>query len=376
VAKRTVGRAGEGPAPDIGFRQFVWLWNRCQGRGTPPLHLEIAEWLGRRWRDGDRRLVMLVFRSAGKSTLVGIFCAWLLANDPDLRILVLAAEHDLARKMVRNVKRIVERHPLTAHLVPPRADQWAADQFTVQRPLTQRDPSLLARGILSNVTGSRADVVICDDVEVPNTCNTAGKREELRERLAEISYILVPGGLQLYVGTPHSYYSIYAEEKRDESGEARPFLDGFARLCIPLLDRHGRSRWPERFSPEKIEEIRRHTGPAKFESQMMLHPRSVDDVRLDPGRLVRYDAPLEYREGNREAVLSIGGRRMVSATGWWDPAYGAPGAGDASVVAAVFVDAEGGYWLHAVRYLTHDPTPLQETDEATQLCRQVAEFAE
>jgi hypothetical protein len=375
VAKRTVPRAGETPTPDIGFRQFVWLWNRCQGQGTPALHLEIADWLGQRWRDGDRRLVMLVFRSAGKSTLVGIFCAWLLAHEPDLRVLVLAAEHDLARKMVRNVKRIIERHPLTRHLVPSRVEQWAADQFTVRRPLTQRDPSLLARGILANVTGSRADVVICDDVEVPNTCNTPGKREELRERLAEISYILVPGGLQLYAGTPHSYYSIYAEAKREESGEARPFLDGFARLCIPLLDSHGRSRWPERFSLDKIEEIRRHTGPAKFESQMLLQPRSVEDVRLDPARLVRYDAPLDYRESNREAVLSIDGRRMVSATGWWDPAYGAPGAGDASVVAAVFVDAEGGYWLHGVRYLNHDPAQLEATDEATQLCRQVAEFA-
>ena len=72
----------------------------------------------------------------------------------------------------------------------------------MRRPLTQRDPSLLARGITANITGSRADVVICDDVEVPNTCNTPGKREQLRERLAEISYVLVPGGLQLYVGTP------------------------------------------------------------------------------------------------------------------------------------------------------------------------------
>jgi hypothetical protein len=376
VATPAVQREGEARTPGIGFRQFVWLWNRCEGRRTPSLHLEIAEWLGRRWQDGDRRLVMLVFRSAGKSTLVGIFCAWLLANDPNLRILVLAAEHDLARKMVRNVKRIIERHPLTKQLIPPRADQWAADQVTVHRPLTQRDPSLLARGILANVTGSRADVVICDDVEVPNTCNTPGKREALRERLGEISYILVPGGLQLYVGTPHSYYSIYAQETREESGEARPFLDGFARLRIPILNRHGRSRWPERFSLEKIEEIRGQTGPAKFESQMMLQPRSVEEVRLDPARLVRYDAPLDYRESNREAVLSIAGRRMVSATGWWDPAYGAPGAGDASVVAAVFVDAEGGYWLHAVRYLHHDPAKLQETDEATQLCRQVAEFAD
>ena len=362
--------------PAIGFSQFVWLWNRCQGQATPRLHLEIAEWLGRRWRDGDRRLVMLVFRSAGKSTLVGIFCAWLLVHDPNLRILVLAAEHDLARKMVRNVKRIIERHPLTRHLMPTRADQWAADQFTVRRPLTQRDASLLARGITANVTGSRADVVICDDVEVPNTCNTPGKREQLRERLAEISYILVPGGLQLYVGTPHSYYSIYAEDQREESREARPFLDGFARLCIPILDSDGRSRWPDRFSLEKIEEVRRQTGPAKFESQMMLQPRSIEEVRLDPARLVRYDAALEYRESNREAVLSIGGRRMVSATAWWDPAYGSPGTGDASVVAAVFVDAEGAYWLHDIRYLSHDPSRLQETDEATQLCRQVAAFAE
>ena len=143
-------------------------------------------------------------------------------------------------------------------------------------------------------------------------------------RAAEISYVLVPGGLQLYVGTPHSYYSIYAEDRREESGEARPFLGGFVRLCIPILDSEGRSRWPERFSAEKIEEIRRHTGPAKFDSQMMLQPRSIEEVRLDPARLARYDAPLDYREGNREAVLSIGGRRMVSASAWWDPAYGSP----------------------------------------------------
>jgi predicted phage terminase large subunit-like protein len=360
----------------IGFRQFVWLWNRCQGRTTPTLHLEIAEWLGRCWQQGDRRLLLLVFRNAGKSTLVGIFCAWLLLHDPNLRILVLAAEHDLARKMVRNVKRIIERHPLTRPLVPRRTDQWAADQFTVRRRLTQRDPSLLARGLTANITGSRADVVICDDVEVPNSCATAHKRDEMRQRLSEISYILAPGGLQLYVGTPHSYYSIYADQAREEIGEAAPFLAGFERLCIPLLDERGASRWPERFPPDKIADLRRQTGPAKFESQMLLRPRSVDETRLDPARLVRYEAPLDYRESNGEATLSIDGRRMVSATGWWDPAYGAPGIGDASVVAAVFVDGEGTYWLHGIRYLSHELALVGEVDEATQLCRQVARFVE
>jgi hypothetical protein len=112
---------------------------------------------------------------------------------------------------------------------------------------------MLARGIGANITGSRADIVICDDVEVPNTCDTAPKRADLRERLGEIDYVLVPGGLTLYVGTPHTYYSIYAAEGRVEAGEAAAFLDGFARLELPLFDAQGRSRWPERFTEARIE---------------------------------------------------------------------------------------------------------------------------
>ena len=61
--------------------------------------------------------------------------------------------------------------------------------------------------------------MICDDVEVPNTAGTQHKRLELRERLREASFVLVPDGTQLYIGTPHSYYSIYADEARPELGE-------------------------------------------------------------------------------------------------------------------------------------------------------------
>lgn len=263
-----------------------------------------------------------------------MFCAWLLLNQPDLRILVLSAEHDLAKKMVRNVKNIVERHPLTAELIPDRNLQWAADQFTVRRNLTLRDPSLLARGVASNITGSRADVVICDDVEVPNTCRTPAKRQELRERLHEISYVVVPGGLQLYAGTPHSVHSIYAERPFD--GEDQAFLNGFKRLLVPLLDDQGQSRWPDRFPKQKIDELQRQAGPAKFQSQMMLQPVEDEDIVLDPQRLVRYEGEIAHRESNGQCILTIAGNRMVSATGWWDPAYGSPGRGDASVVAALF----------------------------------------
>ncbi len=358
----------------VGFPEFVWIWNRHQNQTTPRLHLRMARWLAGSWQKNDRELLLLAFRSSGKSTLVGLFCAWLLCRDPDLRILVLAGDFALAKKMVRNVKRIIERHPLTIGLKPDRTDQWASDQFTVRRRAELRDPSMLAKGIAANITGLRADVVICDDVEVPNTCDSAPKRAELRARLHELEYVLIPGGLQLYVGTPHTFYSIYADVPRSEIGETRAVLDGFSRLEVPLLDGHGMSAWPERFSPQRIEAIRRRTGPAKFESQMLLRPRSIAEGRLDPDRLRLYEGELVYVEGNHEATLTLNGRRLISASCWWDPAYGSREKGDASVVAAVFTDDQGNYWLHRIRYLQHDLALIDRVDEATQLCRQVAAF--
>jgi hypothetical protein len=327
-----------------------------------------------RWEEGDRNLLLLAFRNSGKSTLVGLFSGWLLFRYPNLRILVLAADFALAKKMVRNVKRIIERHPFTRGLKPARSDQWASDQFTVRRMAELRDPSMLAKGIEANITGLRADIVICDDVEVPNTSDTTLKRANLRTRLHEIEYVLVPGGLQLYVGTPHSFYTIYAAGVRTESGENRPFLDGFQRLELPLLDSRGASRWPERFPSDKIASIRRRTGPNKFQSQMMLKPRSVSEGRLDPAHIRSYDDELVYAEGNSEAILKIGERRVISASCWWDPSYGSPDKGDASVVAALFTDENGDYYLHRICYLEHDLATLDEVDEATQLCRKVASF--
>jgi hypothetical protein len=360
---------------ETGFAEFVWIWNRQQGQATPRLHLQIARWLAARWQAEERELLLLAFRSSGKSTLVGLFCAWLLSQNPHLRILVLAGDFALAKKMVRNVKRVIERHPLTANLKPAHTDHWASDQFTVKRRAELRDPSMLAKGIGANITGLRADVVICDDVEVPNTCVTPLKRADLRARLRELEYVVVPGGLQVFVGTPHTYYSIYAAQPRPEMGETQPALAGFSRLEMPLLNEQGRCRWPERFTPERIEALRRRTGPAKFESQMMLRPRSIVEGRLDPERLRVYDADLRYTEGNHEAKLALADRRLVSASCWWDPSYGSPAKGDASVVAAVFTDDQGGYWLHRIRYLQHDPRQADIIDEATQLCRQVAAFA-
>lgn len=193
----------------LDFIHFLKIWCEIQEISLPTHHRKIASWLQKLYSSDKKRGLLLAFRSSGKSTIVGLFCSWLLYINPDIRILVVAADTILAKKMVRNIKRIVELHPLLEGIRPKKKQEWASGSFTVERNLALRDPSVMAVGLGANATGSRADVIICDDVEVPKNCDTYQKRCDLRQKLLELNFILVPNGLQIYIGTPHTLDTIY-----------------------------------------------------------------------------------------------------------------------------------------------------------------------
>jgi len=343
--------------------EFTWLWNRMQDQGTPAVHRRILAWL-----EADapsRRMLLMAFRGCGKSTLVGLHCAWSLYRRPDLRILVLAAEQSLAARMVAHVRRILELHPLCRPLLPEAGEAWATDRFTVARTAALRDPSMFAQGLQGNITGARADMIICDDVEVPGNSDSPGKRHDLRERLAETEFILTPAGSILYVGTPHTEESLY-----------RPgddFLGGYHRLEVPILDAAGQSAWPERFPDEAIAALRRRVGPLHFARQMLLQPVAGAAARLDPALLLRYAEETEYHEAQGRPQLWLLGRRMVSGGGFWDPSFGREKGGDGSVLAATYMDGENHHFIHRVAWITQRPDAPD--DPATQQCRQVAALA-
>jgi hypothetical protein len=352
----------------IDFTEFLWIWHHVNRQGAPPPQHRMARWLAARWRRGDRRLLLLAFRGSGKSTLVGLFCAWRLVVAPDTRILVVAADQALAVKMVAQVRRILERHPLSAGLRPPQPEAWAMDRFTVARQASLRDPSMLAQGVGGNITGARADLLICDDIEVPGNCDTPAKREALRACLAETEFVLVPGGTTIMIGTPHCAESLYVPATHPQAA-----LRGYRRLVLPLHDAEGASAWPERFDAAAIAALRDRVGPLAFRRQMLLELVEDAVVRLDPALLLRYREEPVFREANGRGELRLLDRRLVSGGAYWDPAFGKPGVGDASVLACLYADAEGDLYLHRLAYLTQDPDA--SLDPAAQQCRQVVEIA-
>jgi hypothetical protein len=316
----------------ISFELFLGVWNTQQNLLTPHIHKRMAAWLSANARRRTKRLVLTAFRGSGKSTLVGLYCAWTLCLEPDTRILVVAADEELAQNMVAHVRHVLMTHILARALVPRTTVSWARDRITVVRPGVMRDPSVRAAGITSNITGGRADIIICDDVEVPKTCDTPLKRELLRRRLGELDFVIVPNGMILYLGTPHTDDSLYAPDG--------PLAD-YERLMVPL----GENTWPERFDRDTIAHIRAAVGPRLFASQMELQCVPTRDARLDPDLMQPYDTDAAIR------VFRCA----------WDPSFGG-NTHDESVIALTGFGDDGHIYLHDMAVLRTGPTNTTAKD--------------
>ncbi len=191
------------------FYKFLDEWNRILGFHTPRHHGEIMRFLVDVWCNDPHRGLLMAFRHSGKSTVLGVFAACVLYLRPETRILILSAENTLASRMVSHIRHILENHTFCSDMIPANKKEWATGRITINRPIGIREPSVICQGVYGNITGMRADLIICDDVEVPNTSNTAQKRENLRDRLRELDFILSPSGTMIYIGTPHAYDTIY-----------------------------------------------------------------------------------------------------------------------------------------------------------------------
>lgn len=191
---------------------FLYEWNKVLGFQTPKHHEQIMKFLIDVFNNEPHRGLLNAFRHSGKSTVVGVFAACVLYYKPKTRILILSAETGLASRMVSHIKNILENHPWCSDILPDVKKEWGSHKITIKRPIGIREPSVICQGISGNITGLRSDLIICDDVEVPNTCNTQQKRINLRERLRELDFILSPHGTMIYIGTPHTQDTIYKTE--------------------------------------------------------------------------------------------------------------------------------------------------------------------
>ena len=193
------------------FRNHLWACFKHLGLGDPtPVQYAMAE----RLQSFSTDMQLQAGRGFGKSVITACLASWYLIKDPNTTILVVSATGNKAAEFISMTRKILDLVPYCEHLRPGDHTTDNAFAFNVEaRTKIGQDKSCFARGISSQITGSHADYVIADDVEIEGNCETAHAREKLINKVAEFEQIRNVGGRVIFLGTPQIKDSLYTHLK-------------------------------------------------------------------------------------------------------------------------------------------------------------------
>jgi hypothetical protein len=275
------------------FKLFLQaLWVQLDLPSPTRAQYAIADYL----QFGPKRLQIQAFRGVGKSWITGAFVLWTLFNDPEKKIMIISASKERADNMSIFLQKLIIETPWLVHLRPKADDsRWSRISFDVNCSPHQA-PSVKSVGITGQLTGSRADLMILDDVEVPGNSMTELMREKLLQLCTEAESILTPkdDSRILFLGTPQTTFTVY---RKLAERSYKPFVwparyprkvSQYEGLLAPQLVAdidNGAEPWevtdPDRFADDDLIEREAAMGRSNFMLQFMLDT-SLSDAEKFP----------------------------------------------------------------------------------------------
>lgn len=289
------------------FRKFLFVvWKHL----NLPQPTEVQYDIARHLQTGDKRIIIEAFRGVGKSWITSAFVVWNLYMNPQLNILVVSASKNRADDFTTFTLRLIKEMPILAHLIPRDDQRQSKISFDVGPAHASHAPSVKSVGITGQLAGSRADILIADDIEVPNNSATQGMRDKLSEAVKEFDAILKPNGRIIYLGTPQNQESLYNRlPERGYKVRIWPArypneeqIVSYGEKLAPLItsrleqdpERVAQTTDPQRFTDFDLMEREASYGRSGFALQFMLDTRLSDAERypLKVSDLIVMDIPV------------------------------------------------------------------------------------
>ena len=302
---------------EASFPLFLSLvWKSLDLPRPTRAQLAIAGYL----QDGPKRLQIQAFRGLGKSWIAAAFVLWVLWKDKDKKILVISASKQRADDFTIFCQKCILEFEWLSGMRPVDDDQrWSRVSFDIAGCRPAQSPSVKSVGITGQITGSRADLIVFDDVEVPANSATDLMREKLLQLVTEGESVLTPKGDSriVFLGTPQTTFTVYRTLRERNY---RPFvwparypksLVGYEDVLAPQLvadiekQGHDKVRWQPtdtRFSEINLLEREQSMSRSNFMLQFMLDT-SLSDALKFPLKLSDFSVmPLDPSKGPSDVV--------------------------------------------------------------------------
>lgn len=299
------------------FRNFLFVaWEYLNLPPPTDIQYDIADYL----QTGPRRRVIQAFRGVGKSWITSAYVCWRLGMDPQVNIFVVSASKQRADDFTTFTRQLIDLMPELAILKPADGQRDSKISFDVGPALPDHAPSVKSAGVTGQLSGSRADEIIADDIEVPNNSATPDMRDKLAELIKEFDAILKPNGIITYLGTPQTEETIYSRlqergyetriwparypDRRMQDIYGDRLAPRIATAVEKTLRLVGKTTDPKRFSDTDLLERELSYGRSGFALQFMLdtslsdankYPLKLNDLVVMSGVSTWTQAPISYQ---------------------------------------------------------------------------------
>ncbi len=327
------------------------------------VHKKVFKWLMQ--VDHPNQLLLLP-RGHLKSHCLAVWVAWWITKNPDTTILYISATADLAEQQLYAIKNmlgsvIYSRYwPEMINPEEGKREKWSASAIAVDHPKRIaegiRDMTIATAGLTTNTTGWHADVVISDDVVVPDNAYTEEGRRKCSAGMSQMASVMNTGGIIKGVGTRYHPKDQYDEWK----SQTMPIFDEddevVEEVAIWEIKEHaveesGVFLWPRAtradgkkfgFDWRTLGRIKgMYTDTVQFYAQYYNNPNDPESARITPDKFQYYD---------RKFIKQVSGQwyyqtKMLNVYAGIDFAYSLNKKADYTAIVVVGVDPDGHVYI-------------------------------
>jgi len=317
------------------------IWDVMQGREPRDMY-ESMQYQPGAW-PGKYMLINVPPDHAKSTTWTVNRSVWLIAKNPDIRIGIVSKSQTMAKKFLGQIKFYLQNASLYPELHAAFAPEggWRSDDkgdglswrenmiYVKGRTQAEKEPTVEALGIGSQIYGTRFDVIILDDVE---DMASASQFEQHADWIGqEVFNRLHPEDGELDIlGTRVAVMDVYRKLRDDAKTEdGDPFYTYFAQPAV-LEGETGHSDewtvlWPERLDAKKIARNKAAmTDSRRF--TFVYQQRDVSEHATFPAEAVNASINRMRHHGVMEGGTPTHrpqGMQGLYVIGSWDPASSA-----------------------------------------------------
>lgn len=324
----------------------------------------------------SNKLIMLP-RAHLKSHMVATWCAWIITRHPEVTMLYVSATASLAETQLYAIKNIlgstVYMRYFPEYINPQegKREKWSSTAVSVdhvQRKIEGiRDATISTAGLTTNTTGWHADIIVADDLVVPENAYTEDGRESVSKKASQFTSIRNAGGFTMACGTryhPVDIYNTWKAQKYDLYDD-----DGIKTDEVPVWDvkeyvveKDGIFIWPRAvredgkafgFDIRVLSRIRaEYSDRVQFYAQYYNDPNDPGSDRISREKFQYYNPRFLKKEGSR---WTYNGRRL-NVYAAVDFAFSLSKQADYTAIVVIGIDHEGNIYVMDIDRFKSDKT--------------------